>query len=159
MAVRAEETLTADLTAIDTLAARMYAAFDNRGGRAPDLDGLREVFLPQCAICKAIPGQEQVQSLDAFIEQRRPLLTQGRLVDFDERETDARTWIDGNTASRRSLYAKSGVLDGVSFRTRGAKQMQLVRLDGRWWIAALAWDDEREGFEPPSSLARKASTR
>lgn len=141
-----------DESEIDALAARLYAAFDNRDGRVPDLDGLREVLLPACVICKAIPGQEQVQSLEAFIEQRRPLLGQGRLVDFSERETDFRTWIDGNVAGRRSLYDKSGVLDGTPFRTRGAKQMQFVRLDGRWWISALAWDDAREAFEPPSSL-------
>jgi len=148
----------ADSTAIDSLVARMYAAFDNRDGRVPDLDGLREVFLSACVICKAIPGQEQVQSLDEFIEQRRPLLTQGRLVDFSERETDSRTWIAGNIAGRESLYEKSGVLDGMPFHTHGAKQMQFVRLDGRWWISALAWDDAREGFEPPVSLARGTST-
>ena len=142
----------ADSEAIDALAARMYAAFDNRDGSVPDLDGLREVFLPQCTICKTIPGQEQVQSLDEFIEQRRPLLTRGRLVDFSEWETDSRTSIFGNVASRESLYQKSGVLDGTPFRTRGAKQIQFVRLDGRWWISALAWDDAREGFEPPASL-------
>lgn len=141
-----------DRAAIDALAARMYAAFDNRDGRVPDLDGLREVFLPGCTICKAIPGQEQVQSLDEFIDQRRPLLAQGRLVDFSERETDSRTRIDGNIAGRRGLYAKSGVLDGTPFRMHGAKQMQFVRIEGRWWISALAWDDAREDFEPPSSL-------
>ena len=140
-------------TAIDALAARMYAAFDNRDGRAPDLDGLRELFIPSCVICKAIPGQEQVLTLDGFIAQRRPLLMQGRLVDFAERETDSRTWIAGNVAGRASLYEKSGVLDGTPFRTGGAKQMQFVRLDGRWWISALAWDDAREGFEPPATLA------
>ena len=142
----------ADNSAVEALATRMYAAFANRDGRIPDLDGLREVFLPQSTICKAIPGQEQVQTLDEFIEQRRPLLTQGRLVDFAEWETDSRTWIVGNIASRESLYEKSGVLDGTPFRTRGAKQMQFVRIDGRWWIGALAWDDAREGFEPPESL-------
>ena len=143
---------SADSVAIDALASRMYAAFDNRDGRVPDLEGLRDVFLPRCTICKAIPGQEQVQSLDEFIAQRRPLLTQGRLVDFAEWETDSRTSIFGNVASRESLYEKSGVLDGTPFRTRGAKQMQFVRLDGRWWISALAWDDAREGFDPPESL-------
>lgn len=149
--------LETDNAAIDALASRMYAAFDNRDGRIPDLDGLREVFLPACVICKAIPGQEQVQSLDEFIEQRRPLLTEGLLVDFSEYETDSRTWIAGNIAGRESLYEKSGVLDGIAFHTRGAKQMQFVRLDDRWWIGALAWDDAREGFEPPVSLARGTS--
>jgi hypothetical protein len=113
--------------------------------------------LPGCTICRAIPGQEQVQSLDEFIEQRRPLLTGGRLLDFSEWETDSRTWITGNIAGRESLYEKSGLLDGIAFHARGAKQMQFVRLDGRWWIGALAWDDAREGFEPPVSLARGTS--
>jgi hypothetical protein len=35
--------------------------------------------------------------------------------------------------------------------------MQFVRLDGRWWISALAWDDARDGCEPPVSLARATS--
>lgn len=144
--------MTNDLAAIDALAARMYAAFCNRDGRVPDLESLREVFLPGCTICKAIPGQEQVQSLDEFIGQRRPLLTEGRLVEFAEWEMDSRTWIAGNVAGRASLYQKSGVLDGTPFRTRGVKQLQFVRLDARWRIAALAWDDAREGFEPPASL-------
>lgn len=141
-----------DRDAIDALAARMYAAFRNRDGHLPDLDGLRDVFLAGCTICKAIPGQEQVQSLDAFIAQRMPLLTQGRLIDFVEWETDARMWIAGNVAGRASLYEKSGVLDRTPFRTRGVKQMQFVRIEGRWWISALAWDDAREGFEPLAAL-------
>ena len=49
-----------------------------------------------------------------------------------------------------SLFWARDALQGQVMR--GAKQMQFVRLDGRWWIAALAWDDEREGFEPPGSL-------
>ena len=151
-------TIKSNSTAIDALAGRVYAAFDNREGRVPNLDDLREVFLPACTICKTIPGQEQVQTLDEFIEQRRPLLAQGRLVDFSERETDSRTWITGNVAGRESLYEKSGVLDGTPFHARGAKQMQFVRIDGRWWISALAWDDAREGFDPPVSLARGTST-
>jgi hypothetical protein len=141
-----------DRSSIDALAARMYAAFDNRDGRVPDLDDLRDVFLPGCLVCKTIPGEEQVQTLTEFIARRRPLLTQGRLVGFAERETDARTWICGHVAGRHSLYEKSGVLDGTPFHARGAKQMQFVRIGGRWWIGALAWDDAREGFDPPVAL-------
>ena len=104
----------------------------------------------------SFPVPSAVGSLDQYIQSvnRIPLLTEGRLVDFTERETDSRTWIAGNIAGRESLYEKSGALDGIAFHTRGAKQMQFVRLDGRWWISALAWDDEREGFDPQVSLAR-----
>jgi hypothetical protein len=33
--------------------------------------------------------------------------------------------------------------------TRVIKNLQFVRLDGRWWISALAWDDERPGLAIP----------
>jgi hypothetical protein len=41
------------------------------------------------------------------------------------------------------------MLDGVAFAKRGIKNLQFVRLDGRWWISALAWDDERPGLVIP----------
>jgi hypothetical protein len=141
-----------DKTALDVLAARMYAAFRNENGAVPDLDILRDVFLPDCVIAKMVEPAVQVQGLDDFIEQRRPLLRDGRLVGFSEWETDERTWICGNIASRCSLYAKSGVLDGVRFDTRGIKNMQFVKLEGQWRISALAWDDERDGLAIPPAL-------
>ena len=90
-----------------------------------------------------------VQDLETFIAQRRPLLTGGGLTGFIEKETAAETWACGNVAGRCSVYEKSGVLDGVAFATRGIKNLQFVRLDGRWWISALAWDDERPGLAIP----------
>lgn len=142
----------ADQAALDALTARLYAAFTNANGLIPDLDALREVFLPECIITKAVEPGAQVQDLDAFIAQRRPLLTTGRLVEFTERETAAAMWACGNIAGRCSLYEKSGVLDGTAFRTRGIKNLQFVRLEGRWWLSALAWDDEREGVSIPDRL-------
>jgi hypothetical protein len=138
-----------DQTALDALSARLYAAFGNANGAVPDLDGLRDVFLPGCVIAKAVEPDAQVQDLEAFIAQRRPLLTDGRLTGFTEKETAAQTWACGNIAGRCSVYEKSGMLDGVAFAKRGIKNLQFVRLDGRWWISALAWDDERPGLVIP----------
>jgi hypothetical protein len=141
-----------DKAALDSLVARMYAAFRNEGGAIPDLDGLRDVFLPDCIIAKMVEPAVQVQGLHEFIEQRRPLLTGGRLIEFAEWETAERTWACGNIAGRWSLYAKSGVLDGVGFSTRGIKNMQFVKLDGVWRISAIAWDDERADLTIPEGL-------
>jgi len=138
-----------DQAALDTLSTRLYAALGNADGAVPDLDGLRDMFLPGCIITKAVDPGAQVQDLEAFIAHRRPLLTGGRLTGFTEQETAAETWACGNIAGRCSVYEKSGVLDGVVFATRGIKNLQFVRLDGRWWISALAWDDERPGLVIP----------
>lgn len=52
-----------------------------------------------------------------------------------------------------SLYRKSGILSGQHFAATGMNQFLLARLDAGWKIAAVTWDDEREGFVPPRSIA------
>jgi hypothetical protein len=143
---------TDDKVALDALVTRMYAAFCNAGGSLPDLDRLHNLCVPECVITKAVEPGAEASGLHQFIEARRQLLTDGRLLEFSERETDERTLIFGNVASRWSLYAKSGVLNGVPFQARGIKNLQFVKLAGSWRINALAWDDERTGLTIPSSL-------
>jgi len=121
-----------DKAAIDALTTRMYAAFCNRDRRVPAFDGLSDMLHPHCVLTKAAGSSVQVQNLGDFIEHRRPLLTQGSLVEFSEWETAERTWACGNIAGRCSLYEKSGELDGVPFHTRGIKDIQFVRIEGRW---------------------------
>jgi len=142
----------ADKAALDQLTTDLYATFGNKGGKAPDLDRLHGLFMPTCVISKVVGSTAEIQGLREFVEQRRPLLTGGRLVDFAERETGERTWACGNVAGRCSLYEKSGVLDGVAFSTRGIKNLQFVRWNGEWRISALAWDDERPDLRIPDSV-------
>ena len=118
----------------------------------PDLDRLHELFVPECVITKAVGSVAETCGLQQFIEARRQLLTDGRLLEFSEGETDERTLICGNVAGRWSLYAKSGVLNGVPFQSRGIKNVQFVKIAGSWRISALAWDDERAGLRIPSGL-------
>ncbi|GAB3349651.1 hypothetical protein [Lysobacter tyrosinilyticus] len=141
-----------DKAALDRLTTDLYGAFANNAGHAPDLDRLHQLFLPTCTISKVVGSVTEIQGLQAFIDQRRPLLTEGHLVDFAEWETDERTWACGNVAGRCSLYAKSGVLDGIAFSTRGIKNLQFVRWNGEWRISAVAWDDERNGLQLPDAL-------
>lgn len=49
-----------------------------------------------------------------FIEPRRRLLLDGRLVESSEWETSGRTGISGGIASRTSGHQKSDLLDGAA---------------------------------------------
>lgn len=134
------------LTDIDTLVAKLYAAFRNVGGVVPAVDTLYDVFLPDARIVKAVSTAPECMSLRDFVESRRVLLGEGALVDFDEWEIDARTEVCGHVAARWSLYRKVGVKEGVAFDLRGLKSLQLVRVGDVWKIASLVWDDERPGL-------------
>lgn len=102
-----------DQQAIDGVIGAFFAAFDNRGGRAPDIEGLRALFLPGAVIVKRTGEAAEAMDVEAFIAPRAALLTGDRLTDFHEWETEARTAIAGGLATRWSPYAKSGHLNGA----------------------------------------------
>ncbi|MEU4088806.1 DUF4440 domain-containing protein [Streptomyces aureus] len=127
--------------AIDTVTAEFFGAFDNRGGTTADVDRIRGLVLPQGVIVKTGP-EFTVYTVDEFIEPRRRLLADGRLVEFSEWETSERTEITGDVASRTSEYRKSGILEGEPFEGGGTKTIQFVRTAQGWLISAVAWYDE-----------------
>ncbi|MEV4253758.1 GNAT family N-acetyltransferase [Spirillospora sp. NPDC049652] len=126
---------------LDDLMDAMLGAFDNTGGRTPDLETLRDLFLPQAVIVNNSGPEPDVYDLDGFIAPRRKLLTDGTLTGFSEWEVAERTDVIGSVAHRLSDYRKSGVRDGVPFEGSGRKTTQFVRTPHGWRIAALAWDD------------------
>ncbi|WP_371483686.1 DUF4440 domain-containing protein [Kitasatospora sp. NBC_00315] len=127
-------------TEIDLVTAEFFGAFDNRGGRTPDLARIRRLMIPAGLIVRTGP-EFAVYTVDAFIEPRLRLLTDGRLAEFSEWETSERTEIAGDIASRVGEYRKSGVLDGEPFEGGGTKSIQFVRTPDGWRIAAFAWFD------------------
>lgn len=125
---------------IDAVTAEFFGAFDNRGGKTPDVDRIRRLVLPGGGIVVTGP-QFAVHTVEEFIEPRRRLLTDGGLVEFWEWETAERTQIAGGIASRFCEYHKSGIRDGEAFEGGGNKTFQFVRTAEGWRIAAFAWHD------------------
>ncbi|MFJ8667726.1 nuclear transport factor 2 family protein [Streptomyces sp. NPDC093600] len=128
-------------TEIDMVTAEFFDAFDNRGGKTPDLDRIRRLVVPGGVIVMTGPDFT-VYTVDEFIEPRRRVLTEGRLVEFSEWETSERTEIVGDIASRFGEYRKSGILDGEPFEGGGTKTIQFVRSPEGWRIAAFSWYDQ-----------------
>ena len=126
---------------IDAVTAEFFGAFDNRGGKPADVARIRRLVLPGGVIVMTGPDFT-VYTVDEFIEPRRQLLSDGRLVEFSEWETSERTEIAGDIASRVSEYRKSGILDGAPYEGGGTKTIQFVRTPDGWRITALAWHDQ-----------------
>lgn len=128
-------------TEIDAVTAEFFGAFDNRGGKKPDLARIRRLMLPGGVIVQSGP-EFTVYTVEEFIEPRERLLAEGRLTEFAEWETSERTDIVGDIASRFGEYGKSGILDGEPFEGGGTKTIQFVRTPEGWRIAAFAWYDQ-----------------
>lgn len=127
---------------LDGLMRAFLGAFTNTGGSPAHLDVVRDVFIPQGTIIKNIGAEPVVHDLDAFIEPRRKILSDGTLTEFSEWEVAERTEISGTIAHRFSEYRKSGFLDGQWFEGAGRKTTQFVRTPAGWRMSSMAWDDE-----------------
>ncbi len=132
---------TARPTEIDALVARFFSAFDNRGGRVPDFDGLCAMFSPGAVVVSHNGITPTVSSPEQFAAPRVALLTSGKLVEFHEWEQSSETLFFGTLATRRSFYSKSGLLAGATYTGTGTKFFQFALFAEGWRIVALSWVD------------------
>ncbi|MDX3455549.1 DUF4440 domain-containing protein [Streptomyces sp. ME02-8801-2C] len=131
-----------DKAQLDELMSTFLGAFTNTGGSRPKVEVVREVFIPQGMIIKNVGGDLVIYDLDAFVEPREAILTDGTLTEFSEWEVAERTEIFGSIAHRFSEYRKSGFLDGEWFEGAGRKTTQFVLTPVGWKMSSMAWDDE-----------------
>lgn len=127
---------------LDQLMRAFLSAFTNTGGSRPNVEVVREVFIPQGMIIKNVGGEPVIYDLDAFVEPREKILTDGTLTEFSEWEVAERTEIFGSIAHRFSEYRKSGFLNGEWFEGTGRKTIQFVLTPVGWRMSSMAWDDE-----------------
>ncbi len=116
--------------------------FTTTGGGRPNVEIIREVFIPEGRITSNVGAEPVLYDLDAFIAPRQRILTDGTLTEFSEWEAAERTEIFGSIAHRFSEYRKSGFLDGEWFEGSGHKTIQFIRTPAGWRMSSMAWDDD-----------------
>jgi ribosomal-protein-serine acetyltransferase len=136
-----------DLAAIDDAMAQLFAAFDNRGGRYPDMTAVRSLLLPEARIVRIDGDDAEVMDPESFVAPREARLAAGVFTEFHEWEERTETTIFGGAAVRRCTYRKAGLRDGAAFEGAGFKAVSFVKLAGRWRIASIVWQDDGEGLD------------
>lgn len=126
---------------LDRLMGVFVGAFTNTAGRRPDLEVIRDVFVPEGRIIANVGDEPVIYDLDGFIAPRQEMLTDGTLTEFSEWEVTERTEVFGSVAHRFSEYGKSGYHNGAWFEGGGHKTTQFLRTPAGWRMSSLAWDD------------------
>ncbi|HEX2202738.1 MAG TPA: nuclear transport factor 2 family protein [Longimicrobium sp.] len=113
--------------------------------RARDTAAIRAMFLPSAPIVSIGRRQNgeavvEAQGVGDFLPQIAA--APGTL---DERMWDPEVRVDGDLAT---LWAPYDFHFGGEFSHCGVDTFQLVRVDGRWRIAALSYTGRREGCPP-----------
>ena len=138
---RAAHSAGDDMAQIDALAARFFAAFDQRRG-VPAVASLPALLLPGASVTIVTAAGVATTDVRGFVAPRAELLFGPRMRDFTEYESEQTTRIDGDLAQRWLRYRKQGVLDGAAFTGSGRKALQLVRTPRGWRISSVAWRDD-----------------
>lgn len=136
----------ADAETVDGVVTALYETVQRPPGEDFDWDRWRAVFHPEGIL---VPSTEQrggsfdVLTLEEFIGWIDSLTTVGGPDDpgFAEEEIARRVERYGDVAQVFSTYQKRFWGDDEILE-RGVNSITLVWNEGRWWVMAVAWDEE-----------------
>jgi hypothetical protein len=133
-------TIRNDKNEIDQLIKLFFSSFTNKG-KSSNVELLKQLCIDKVIISKNTKGQTEIYDMHSFIEPRIEMLTNGTLLDFEEKELNEKTTIKENIAQRLSEYEKGGVLNGGRIAETGTKMFQFLKVNGQWKISSLIWND------------------
>lgn len=117
------------------------------GDRSADWEGYRQAFL-STAIMIASARPARSQSVDDFVDRMKGL-SRDSLRSFEEKALNGHVHVFGNVAV--ALVAGQTLENGTELN-RDVSGYLLVKEDGRWRIAAQAWDKEKPERKIPASM-------
>lgn len=139
----------ADLAGIDQTIRAVYQVISGPAGQQRDFARMRSLFAPGALLRVIGPKGVRGGTLEYYIAKSGPVLEK---EGFTEQELGRRVELYGNLATVWSAY--DGRTASGSFHERGINSFQLVRIDGRWLVASILWQEETPEFPLPAIANR-----
>ena len=137
----------ADRAGIDRAIRSVYEVISGPPGQKRDFDRMRSLFAPGASLKAIGPKGVRGGSLEDYISRNKDVLERDG---FTERELGRRVEIWGGLATAWSAY-DGRTADG-SFHERGINSFQLVKIDGKWLVASILWQEETPDNPLPAQL-------
>ena len=140
----------AELTAINDTIRGVYDVISGPPGQKRDFDRMRSLFAPGATLKSIGPKGLRGGSLEDYISRNAAILEK---EGFTERELGRRVELWGELATAWSAY--DGRTANGSFHERGINGFQLVKLDGKWLVASILWQEETPENPLPPGLIKE----
>jgi hypothetical protein len=145
----------ADLAGIDRAVRAVYDVISGPAGQKRDFEKMRSLFTRDAPLMNAVGFKAgRHDTIDDYIKRSGPLLEKDG---FHEHELGRRVEIYGNLATAWSSY--DGRTDDGSFHERGINSFQLVKIDGKWLVASILWEEETPANPLPRDLIRTSAKK
>lgn len=151
----------ADVASVDSLMAALYDVISGPAGKARDWDRFRSLFLPDGRLgvirhppadqTKSIPEEVVLLTPQDYIDRDAPFFQNNG---FFEKGIANRVEEFGNLVSVWSTYESRHAADDPKPFVRGINSLQIVKAQGRYWVASIVWDDERSGVTLPEKYLK-----
>jgi hypothetical protein len=148
-AAAAAQPNAADLAGIDQAIRGVYEVISGPPGQKRDFDRMRTLFAPGATLKAIGPKGLHGGSLEDYISRNAEILEK---EGFTERELGRRVEVWGGLATAWSAY--DGRTANGSFHERGINSMQLVKVDGKWLVASILWQEETPANPLPANLIK-----
>ena len=128
---------SADVASIDRAIRGVYEVISGPPGQKRDFDRMRSMFAPGATMKAIGPKGVRGGTVEDYIARNSAILEK---EGFTERELGRRVEQWGNLATVWSAY--DGRTANGSFHERGVNSFQLVKVDGKWLVASILWQEE-----------------
>jgi len=149
-AVTAAQPSKTDLAGIDSAIRGVYEVISGPPGQKRDFDRMRSLFAPGATLKAIGPKGLRGGSLEDYISRNKDVLEK---EGFTERELGRRVEVWGGLATAWSAY--DGRTASGSFHERGINSFQLVKINGKWLVASILWQEETPDNPLPKDLVRR----
>lgn len=139
----------ADLAGIDAAIRGLYDVISGPPGQKRDFDRMRSLFAPGATMKAIGPKGLHGGSVEDYIARDRDILER---EGFTECELGRRLQVWGGLATAWSSY--DGRTANGSFHERGINSFELVKIDGKWVIASILWQEQTPDNPLPSDLIK-----
>jgi len=143
----AQPAANADLAEIDKAVHAVYDVISGPPGQKRDFDRMRALFAPGATLKAIGPKGLRGGTVEDYITRNSAILEK---EGFTERELGHRVELWGNLATVWSSY--DGRTANGSFHERGINSFQLVKVDGKWLVASILWQEETPAFPLPADM-------
>ena len=146
-AVAAQPAPNADLAEIDKTVLAVYDVISGPPGQKRDFDKMRSLFAPGATMKAIGPKGLRGGTFEDYISRNAAVLEK---EGFTEKELGRKVELWGNLATVWSSY--DGRTANGSFHERGINSFQLVKVDGKWLVASILWQEETPAFPLPTDM-------
>lgn len=140
-----------DMAQIDRVISGVYAVISGPAGQKRDFDKMRAMFAPGATLRAIGPKGIGGGSVEDYISGNAEILEK---EGFFETELARRIERWGGLATAWSSY--DGKTANGTFHERGINSFQLVKIDGKWLVASILWQEETPDNPLPRQLTRGA---